>query len=115
MLLPGIPASVLFGKQKIKSGVKLERWLTSAVVIESKLRLESSVHYDVVNLKDFAKADTQWDQGFVVGNIEGPHAARPEVVPASDSQSCDWLKYHRLCLRAGVLARKRMLPIKDSN
>jgi hypothetical protein len=81
-------------------------------VIDSKLRLDRSVHDDVVKPEDFAKADTQWDQVFVFGNIEGPHAARPEVVPASDGQSCGWLKYYRLCLRAGVLACKRMLPIK---
>ena len=106
---------MLLWKQQIKSGEKLERWLTSTVVIESKLRLERSVHDDVVDLEDFAKADTQWDQVFVVDNIEGPPAARPEVLPASDGQSCDWLKHYRLCLRAGLLACKRMLPIKDSN
>ena len=58
MLLPAIPALVLFGKQKIKSGVKLERWQASAVVVESKLRLKRSVHDDVVDLEDFAEADT---------------------------------------------------------
>src|SRR5258705_12496111 len=116
MFLSHIPASMcLLRKQQIKSGEKLERWLTSTIVIDSNLRLDRSVHDDVVNLEDFAKADTQWDQVFVVDNIEGPHAARPEVVPASDGQSCDWLKYYRLCLRAGVLACKRMLPIEDSN
>ena len=88
---------MLLWKQQKKSGVKLERWLTSNVVIDSKLRLDRSVHDDVVNLEDFAKADTQWDQVFVVGNIEGPHAARPEVVPTFDGQSCDWLKYYKLC------------------
>ena len=93
----------------------MERWLPRTVVIDSHLRLDRSVHNDVVNLEDFAKADTKWDQVFVVDNIEGPHAAGPEVVPTSDGQSGDWLKCNRLCLRAGVLACKRMLPIEDSN
>src|ERR1700722_1562948 len=105
----------LLWKQEIQAPEKLERWQTSSIVINSKLRLKGSIHNDVVNLEDFAKADTQWDQVFVVGNIEGPNAARPEVVPTSDGQSCDWLKYYRLCLRAGVVACKRMLPIEDSN
>ena len=84
-------------------------------MINGKLRLKGSIYNDIVNLKDLAKADTQWDQVFVVGNIEAPHSAGPKVVPASDGQSGDRLKCNRLCLRAGVLACKRMLPIEDSN
>jgi hypothetical protein len=105
----------LLWKQEIEAGKKLERWLTSPIVIDSKLRLDRSIHNDIVNLEDFAKADTQWDQVFIVSNIEAPHAAGPKVVPASDAQSGDWLKCHSLCVGARMLARKRVLPIKDAN
>ena len=61
----------------------------SSIVINSKLRLKGGIHNDIVNLNDLAKADAQWDQVFVVGNIEAPHSAGPKVVPASDGQSGD--------------------------
>jgi len=59
MFPPDIEASVfLLWKQEIESGEKLERRQASAIVIDGNLRLDRSVHDDVVNLEDFAKADT---------------------------------------------------------
>ena len=59
MFSPDIEASVfLLWKQEIESGEKLERRQASAIVIDGNLRFDRSVHDDVVNLEDFAKADT---------------------------------------------------------
>jgi hypothetical protein len=114
MFQPDITASMcLLWKQEIEAGEELGRWQTSSIVIDSKLRLEGGIHNDIANLKDFAKADTQWDQVFVGSNIEAPYAAGPKVVPASDAQSGDWLKCHSLCIGVRMLACKRVPPSQE--
>jgi hypothetical protein len=59
MFPPDIEASVfLLWKQEIESGEKLERRQASAIVIDGNLRLDRSIHNNIANREDFAKADT---------------------------------------------------------
>jgi hypothetical protein len=107
----GISLSLL-SKQKIQACEKLKRWQPRSIVIDSKLRLDGGIHDSFADLEYLSKTYPYRYQGFIVGDIETPNAARSNIVSASDAQSRDWLERQSLCLRATCSPAKECCQVR---